>query len=1091
MKKIRQYINKFFISDEMPFETRVLNFTCFLGAISAIVALIARIIAGVPFITISTMFVMLAALSGLFYVSVRHEKIAMPITAVMLYIISLIFWPILFFTNGGPASGMAAYFALVILLDFLLLRGIIRIGALLLASAAVIICYILTLLFGWDVLPRGGLTDMQRFIDNMQSIFVTGFFIGFVIVFQNNVYLREKRKTDKAGEEILHNELLLTLVNEAATMLLTAEPDTFEDVLTRSMEKMAVCLDIDCIYIWRETEHDGERAYMIKYGWISPDSENQKTFEESAGSNIIPRMPDWDDKMLGERLYVADIVSEENFPPFIYEKLSACGVKAIMSFPVFFQGKYWGFVSFENRQNEKLCSEREAAILKSGSLLLANAIERNESTLQLSERLEQQQLISKISKSFISKEPTGNLIKSSLAQMGKFLNVSRVLAIVFEKDSEISRPEYIWASGPKNMPDKSKTGLSRVVKEIFPRYQRGNDDVTAIYCDNTLEHDGGKFKIIHEKARIKSFIWAPIYVEGDLWGIISVEECENIRRWNESDAQLVSMVSSAIANAVARDIMERGRTAALEQALQASRAKGDFLSNMSHEMRTPMNAIIGMTAIGKSAQTVEKKDYSFNKIDDASKHLLGVINDILDMSKIEANKLELSPTNFNFEKMLQNVVNFINFRVDERRQKFYVNIDDKIPRKLIGDDQRLAQVITNLLSNAVKFTPEDGTIYLDANLISENNEMCLVQISVTDTGIGINEEQKERLFHAFEQAEAGTSRKFGGTGLGLVISRRIVELMSGEIRVESEIGKGSKFIFTAVLKRGSKERRRLLAEGVDWSNIRIFAVDDEPEIRDFFMTLSEHLGISCTVAESGEEAIEILESGNKKYDIYFIDWKLPGINGTELAKHIKEKTNTDRQSIVIIFSSVDWSIIEDDARANGVEKFLPKPLFKSSIVDIINECISSVPAVKPDKKETSEEEKTEDFTGCTILLAEDVEVNREIVIALLEPTNLIIECAENGLQAVEMFRNSSPGKYDMIFMDIQMPEMDGYEATRLIRSINTESAKNIPIVAMTANVFREDIERCLESGMNGHVGKPLDFEEVMVTLKTYLKGGIK
>jgi len=861
---------------------------------------------------------------------------------------------------------------------------------------------------------------------------------------------------------------------------LTAEPENFNDALTQSMEKMAVCLDIDCIYIWRADERDGVPSYVLLHEWLSPGTDKTKTFETVSGSNIIPRMPEWDDKLFGEKAYISE--TSDCFTGYIGETLLSCGIKAVMAFPVFFQGKYWGFVSFENRRSEKLCAEREAAILKSGSLLLANAVERNENTIQLNERLTQQQLMSSISKGFISKEPMGNLINNALARMGTFLKVVRVLVAVFEKNSDVSRPEYFWVSDPKYLPNQSQKGFSEIIKDLFPRYHSDSEDNPTIYCDNTLTYKDGRFKIFNERGGLKSFICAPIYVDGELWGVMSIEEHEKLRRWNENDAQLVSTVSSSISNAVARDLMEKGRAIALEQAIQASRAKGDFLSNMSHEIRTPMNAIIGMTAIGRSAPTIEKKDYAFGKIDDASKHLLGVINDILDISKIEANKLELSLSNFDFENMLQKVVNVINFRVDERRQQFYINIDNKIPHTLIGDDQRLAQVITNLLSNAVKFTPEGGTIYLDANLLSEKGDMCLLQISVKDTGIGITDEQKERLFHSFEQAEAGTSRKYGGTGLGLAISKRIVELMDGEIWVESEPGLGSKFVFTALLHRSSKERKRLLAEGVDWKTIRIFAVDDEPEIRDFFIKVASNLGISCVVASSGEEAAEFL-SLDDNFNIFFLDWKLPGMNGSDLARQIREKT--DNKSIVIIFSSIDWSIIEDDAKASGVNQFLPKPLFQSAIVDIINECFGSGQAAERGR-EYGEEKEHEDFTGHSILLAEDMEINREIVLSLLEPTNLIVECAENGVQALEMFE-SAPDQYEMIFMDIQMPEMDGYEATRRIRASKAARAKEIPIVAMTANVFREDIERCIKAGMDAHVGKPLDFDEVLLILKKYLK----
>ena len=515
-----------------------------------------------------------------------------------------------------------------------------------------------------------------------------------------------------------------------------------------------------------------------------------------------------------------------------------------------------------------------------------------------------------------------------------------------------------------------------------------------------------------------------------------------------------------------------------EKAESVSSAKANFLANMSHEMRTPMNANIGMTAIGKSAMTVEKKDYAFEKIDDASKHLLGVINDVLDMSKIEANKLELSHANFNLEKLLQNVANIISFRVDEHKQHFYVSIDNNIPRALIGDDQRLAQVVTNLLSNAVKFTPEEGTIHLVATLLSADDDICRLQISVSDTGIGVTDIQKTRLFHSFEQAEAGTSRKYGGTGLGLAISKSIIELMDGEIWVESEPEKGSIFTFTVVLRRGEEEKEVLFDENVDWSNIRIFAVDDEPEVREFFLDVSKNLGIVCDIAASGEEAVELLSRRND-YDVYFIDWKLPGMDGVEFAKHMQ--ANKPDKSLVIIFSSADWSEIESGAHDAGVNKFVSKPLFQSNIVDIINEHIG----YKSKTKHIDESDACCDLSGHAILIAEDVEINREIILALLEPTNVVAVCAENGALTLDMFERA-PDKFDLIFMDVQMPEMDGYEATRRIRALDMPRAKSIPIIAMTANVFREDIDKCLEAGMDSHMGKPVDFNKLMEILKANL-----
>ncbi|MDR2197016.1 MAG: response regulator [Coriobacteriales bacterium] len=575
-----------------------------------------------------------------------------------------------------------------------------------------------------------------------------------------------------------------------------------------------------------------------------------------------------------------------------------------------------------------------------------------------------------------------------------------------------------------------------------------------------------------------------------------------------------------------------------EAAEEASRSKSDFLSSMSHEIRTPMNAIVGMTSIGRASSDIERKDYAFEKIESASAHLLGVINDVLDMSKIEASKMELSPTEFDFEKMLQKVVGVTNFRMEEKQQEFVVHIDPHIPRTLIGDDQRLAQVITNLLSNAVKFTPEGGTIQLNARFVeagaaeaaagdeaagnadasageaaaqeasareadaaardesagdadasageeaagtaAAQEELCTIQIEVTDNGIGISEEQQALLFTSFQQAESSTSRKFGGTGLGLAISKRIVEMMNGRIWIESELGCGSTFAFVIQLQRGSGEAATSRVNSqVDWEKVRVLAVDDALEVRLFFEESAHALAITCEVAANAEEACALIEQ-HGGYDIYFVDWRMPGISGIELVRRIRE--NETEHSAVVMISASAWEDIEDEARQAGVDRFLPKPLFPTTIADCIAECLGST--LTGGKRE-AREGRDDTFEGRRLLLVEDIEVNREIVLALLEPTHLEIDCAEDGTEALRAFREA-PERYDMILMDIQMPEMDGYEATRQIRALDTPFAQTVPIVAMTADVFQEDIDKALAAGMNDHIGKPLDLDVLFEKLRTYL-----
>jgi signal transduction histidine kinase/DNA-binding response OmpR family regulator/ABC-type amino acid transport substrate-binding protein len=598
--------------------------------------------------------------------------------------------------------------------------------------------------------------------------------------------------------------------------------------------------------------------------------------------------------------------------------------------------------------------------------------------------------------------------------------------------------------------------------ELFPEYQPDGSLSTEVSTRNVniaLEKGYHYFECMHRK------------LSGDPLPVKSTLVCVKYRGENVIASYFTDLTEQ---RAMVRLIKQQAEAEA------ANRAKSSFLATMSHEMRTPMNAIIGMTSIGKSTKDMERKDYALHKIEDAAVHLLSVINDILDISKIEANKLELSPVEFNFERMLQKIVNIINFRMDEKHQKFTVNVDRKIPRFVIGDDHRLSQVILNLLSNAVKFSPEQGQITLNVSLVNEEDGICEIRTEVSDNGIGITPEQQTKLFHAFQQADSGITREYGGSGLGLSISKHIVELMSGAIWVESESGRGSKFIFTVKLERGKKNVASMLSPGIKWENLSILVADDEPAVNVYFKDLFGQLGLKCDTASDGFQACRAIDE-HGSYDIYFIDWRMPGMDGIELTRRIKAH-DKDRPSVVVMISSADWAVIKDTALDAGVNKYLLKPLFSSAIIDCINECLG-LDAVEEEGAETGADGR---FTGKRLLVAEDVEINREIILSLLEDSGLSIDCAQNGLEAVEMVA-AAPEKYDAVLRDVQMPKMNGLEATRLIRALNTsQRLTTLPIIAMTAHVFKSDIEECLAAGMNDHIGKPIDIEDVIKKLNKYL-----
>jgi len=873
-------------------------------------------------------------------------------------------------------------------------------------------------------------------------------------------------------------EFLLETINEITFALLGMPDDDLEQFnvsFTEGISRVSICGDVDALYVYKNSSSDIiPSQYSLQMFWhhdtASIDYQSVDLFN-------YDDVPEWYEQ-LSNMEYISKTSGE-----FTAKELEIIdsNVKAILIIPVLFQERFWGFVTFEDHDKEHKFDSSRVEFLKSAAIMIVSAVHRRNQATRLREANNRAKImLDAMPISCFIWDTNMTLIdanskavdffefkdKNELAE--RFYQVSPE----FQTNGRLSKQliyEYIqfaFDEGFYNfewlhcMPDTQElipaevtlvrieyehqfvvAGYLRDVREQHNMIQeikrRGDlmgtiNSVASILLHSEMDDfEAAVFRSLHMMARqvgvervfvweynkedeqgyftqvfewfgdstifsrqnlkiwchtanainlesrilrglcisgitsdlpkeaqsalffagTKSYLIIPVFLRNHLWGILGFCDMRNERAFNENEDSVLRSGGLLVASALLRHEMTQNMKAnstKLEnlyaETRAASEAKSNFLATMSHEMRTPMNAIIGMSSIGKNAKNIGRKDESFEKIEKASKHLLGVINDVLDMSKIEAGMLTLDEVPFSIEDIIVNVSIVHHFHFEKKNQIFHYHIKPDVPKTVIADDQRLAQVLTNLVSNATKFTPENKYIRLEVQLESKDEDSCMLRFNVIDQGIGLSSSQQENLFQSFVQADSNTTRKYGGTGLGLAISKHIVQLMGGKIWIESELGKGATFSF-------------------------------------------------------------------------------------------------------------------------NVKATLPKEV-SESIIDVFDE-------------------ELPDFSDKILLLAEDVDINREIVLVSLEDTKLNIECAENGAEALTMFGNN-PERYDLIFMDVHMPIMDGHEATRRIRALDFPHAKTVPIVAMTANVFKEDINKCLEAGMNGHLGKPLDLPVVINTLKTYL-----
>ncbi|MBQ9157630.1 MAG: response regulator [Eubacterium sp.] len=520
---------------------------------------------------------------------------------------------------------------------------------------------------------------------------------------------------------------------------------------------------------------------------------------------------------------------------------------------------------------------------------------------------------------------------------------------------------------------------------------------------------------------------------------------------------------------------------ALTAAEEANRAKTAFLSNMSHEIRTPMNAIIGLDNIALSDPDLPPKTREhLEKIGASAQHLLSIINDILDMSRIESGRMTINSEEFSFGKALEQVNTIIGGQCRDKGLDYECRIIGKIDDYYIGDDMKLRQVMINILGNAVKFTPEGGKVIFTVEEKARFDGRSTLQFIIKDTGIGMSPEYLPKIFDAFSQEDSSSTNRYGSTGLGMPITKSLVELMNGTIEVESEKGVGTTFTVTVTLNESDRVASGERDGMIHPHEMSVLVIDDDPVACQHAKIVLGELGIRCDMAMSGPQGLDMVKlhhARREPYNLILVDWKMPEMDGLETTRQIRSVVG--HESAIVILTSYNWDDVAEEAREAGVDTFVPKPLFAATVLDEFREAFRK-------KKEADTKDRV-DLEGCRILLAEDMNVNAEIMVMVLAMRGMEAELAGNGQIALDMFKDHEAGYYDAILMDMRMPVMDGIEATRQIRSLDRPDAKEIPIIALTANAFDEDVQRSMQAGLNAHLSKPVEPEALFETLEGLVK----
>ncbi|MCR4892053.1 MAG: response regulator [Lachnospiraceae bacterium] len=873
------------------------------------------------------------------------------------------------------------------------------------------------------------------------------------------VFRRELKELKRENEERIRCECISNAaMNEA---LRQNHPD---DEINRFLGSIGCSLDVDRIYIFEDDFEKNEVSNT--YEWCA-----ENVNPEISNLQDIPRVAvNWWYEQFdkGKDIHIPVLEAIRETEPLTYSYLAPQGIHSLIAKRLTDGDKVIGFFGVDNPKIELMADI--SAFLNTLSNFISALIQNRNIV-----RSQEAQYVAELEKK--NEELNKALHKAEAAereaaQLAEYRNTmitvthealhSGMWNIDFDERGEMESVQWsqefrrmIGYENTEDFPDKLESWTDRI-------HPDDRKFVMKEYHSTIADYENKKSYDVEYRLLTKCGEWRWFHTMGRL-----------IRRDDGKPRQFIGIFV---------DITDRhNQTAllaeALEEAKEANAAKSDFLSNMSHDIRTPMNAIIGMTAI--AADHIDDKERiqdCLHKIGLSGKHLLGLINDVLDMAKIESGKMTLRMEELSLQETMDAACDITRVQIKEKAQRFDILVSNILCENVYCDSVRLNQILLNLLSNAIKFTPEKGavTVKLWQEESPKGEEFVLTHFVVTDTGIGMSPEFQKTIFEAFTREDAKRVRKTQGTGLGMAITKRIIDSMGGTIVVESELDKGTSFHVTLDLRRFMDSMHEMHLP--PWS---ILVVDDNEDVCLAVAESLRELGAIPQWCCDGHTALEkVIDAHRSGEDFFAIvaDYRMPGMSGIETVKRMRSLLGD--KTPIVMFSAYDWSDIREDAEKAGISGFIPKPLFKSTLYHELRR-------FAPDAGELEDEEQIQEevrLNGMHILLAEDNDINAEIAVMILEENGARADRAEDGAVAVKTFEKSKPGTYDAILMDLRMPNMDGLEATRAIRALSREDAGKIPIIAMTADAFSEDAQKCLEAGMNAHLPKPIDIDILKHTL---------